>query len=90
MNCPGCDKPLTKHELAQPMAVMGWRIRPPSFCDTCCRAGQWAPGSSAALERLTSGTIDPAEADRVSAATSTWTPPYTQVLHDIRDVNKHG
>lgn len=69
MNCPGCGNELRRHERAQPMHVLGAAIRPASFCDACCHAGLWAPGTPDALKRLAAGHLDPAEQIRVEEMT---------------------
>ena len=79
MKCPGCQAELLKREHAQPMRVHGVRCWPASFCDACCKAHPWPAGSAEALDRLSVGTVDAAEAARVERATSAWSLPFADV-----------
>ncbi len=65
MTCPGCQKPLKRHEIAQPMRVLGEARRPDSYCDACCKP--WVAGSPDSLERLVRGDVDATESDRIRA-----------------------
>ncbi len=65
MTCPGCDKRLKPHELANPMLVLGQWRRPASFCDACCRSHTPMSGTPEALERLVRGDVNPLEVDRI-------------------------
>jgi hypothetical protein len=80
MKCPGCNNELHPHELAQPITVLGLRIRPRSFCDTCCRRHPWRAGSAASLERLITGQRDPIAQAQVDALTADWGLPFTAIL----------
>lgn len=67
MNCANCSEPLHERELSQTYRLDGREIRPPSFCDDCCRSVAWVGGSSASLERLVRGEVDPVEQARLLA-----------------------